>query len=139
MSRSIPEVLRLEVAKRSQYRCEYCCVPERMLATTFHVDHIRSLKHDGNTELDNLAFACPHCNQNKGSDVATFLDENNDETVRLFNPRKDGWNQHFEVNSGEIIPKTAIGAATIKILEINQVERIIFRKALIEAGLYQIS
>lgn len=138
MSRAIPENLRNEVAKRAEYCCEYCRIPENMMATVFHIDHIRSLKHGGKTELANLAFSCPHCNQNKGSDIATFIDEDDEETVRLFNPRKDFWEQHFEVAFGEILPKTTIGIATIKILELNQVERIILRKALIEAGQYLI-
>jgi len=61
-----------------------------------------------------------------------------EETVRFFNPRKDIWAEHFKVNFGELLPKTAVGVAAIKILEMNQIERIIFRKALIEAGEYQI-
>lgn len=42
MSRFIPEILRPKVVNRASYTCEYCRVPEIMLATTFHVDHIRS-------------------------------------------------------------------------------------------------
>ena len=86
--------------------------------------------------LENLAFACPHCNQNKGSDVATFTDANSEETIRLYNPRKDDWNAHFVAVRGEILPKTKIGAATIMILGFNQPDRLIFRKALTVAGKY---
>jgi len=136
MSRAIPDSLRRQVAKRARHRCEYCLVPERFLATVFHIDHIRSIKHDGATELENLAYACPHCNQNKGSNVATFLDEESELTVRIFNPRKDNWASHFEMANGEILPKTAIGAATVRLLEMNQPDRLIFRQALAEAGHY---
>lgn len=40
MSRNIPKHLRLLVAERAAYRCEYCRIPELFLATNFHVDHI---------------------------------------------------------------------------------------------------
>jgi hypothetical protein len=136
MSRAIPDLVRRQVAERAGYRCEYCLVPERFLATIFHIDHIRSIKHGGATMLDNFAYACPHCNQNKGSNVATFLDEKSEITVRIFNPRKDNWASHFEVTNGEILPKTAIGAATVRLLEMNQPDRLIFRQALAEAVLY---
>lgn len=111
-------------------------MPERFLATIFHIDHIRSIKHGGATVLDNLAYACPHCNHNKGTDVATFLDEAAEQTVRIFNPRKDSWAIHFEAINGEISPKTAIGKATAQILGLNVPDRLIFRQALAETGHY---
>jgi hypothetical protein len=129
----ISEKLRQQVAKNADYRCEYCLTPEFFLATTFHIDHIRSIKHGGKTISENLAYACPHYNQNKGSDIASYTDE--DELVRLFNPRKDSWNEHFEIiKSGVITPISSIGEVTVNILSFNQIERIIFRKSLIEIG-----
>ncbi len=137
MSRQfISEKLRQKVAERALFRCEYCLVPEAFLATIFHIEHIRSIKHGGNSSLDNLAFACPHCNQNKGSDIATYLSDKSDQLVRFYNPRKDKWPEHFTNNNGEILSKSTIGEATIRILDINQVERLIFRQALIVAGVY---
>lgn len=129
----ISEKLRLQVAQNADFKCEYCLTPEFFLATTFHIDHIRSVKHGGKTTLRNLAYACPHCNQNKGSDIASY--SNDDEIVRLFNPRIDFWIEHFEVMSnGTISSLSSIGEATINTLRINQLERIIFRKSLIEIG-----
>ena len=129
----ISEKLRQQIAKNANFKCEYCLTPEFFLATTFHIDHIRSIKHGGKTLLQNLAYACPHCNQNKGSDIASFTDE--DELVRLFNPRKDVWSEHFEViASGIFSPLSSIGEVTINTLSFNQAERVIFRKSLIEIG-----
>lgn len=129
----ISEKLRQQIAKNANFKCEYCLTPEFFLATTFHIDHIRSIKHGGKTLLQNLAYACPHCNQNKGSDIASFTDE--DELVRLFNPRKDVWSEHFEViASGIFSPLFSIGEVTINTLSFNQAERVIFRKSLIEIG-----
>ncbi len=129
----ISEKLRLQVAQSADFKCEYCLTPEFFLATTFHIDHIRSVKHGGKTTLRNLAYACPHCNQNKGSDIASY--SNDDEIVRLFNPRIDFWIEHFEVlSNGTISYLSSIGEATINTLRFNQLERIIFRKSLIEIG-----
>lgn len=125
--------LRQQIAKNANFKCEYCLTPEFFLATTFHIDHIKSIKHGGKTLLQNLAYACPHCNQNKGSDIASYTDE--DELVRLFNPRKDVWSEHFEViKSGILSPLSSIGEVTINTLSFNQLERVIFRKSLIEIG-----
>jgi len=136
MSQHISLALRRQIAERAGFRCEYCLVPERFLATVFHVDHVRSLKHGGSTTFHNLAYACPHCNQNKGSDVATFVDEEGEETIRIYNPRKDNWQNHFEQDQGMILAKTPIGKATIGLLEMNQPDRLIFRQALVETGYY---
>lgn len=132
----ISESMRRQVAERAEYRCEYCLIPEKFLASIFHVDHIRSQKHKGKTILTNLAYACPHCNQNKGSDIATFVDDENELIIRFFNPRKDVWHNHFEINNGEILSKSLIGKATISILDFNQIERIMLRQALISIGQY---
>ena len=90
----------------------------------------------GRQFLSNLAYACPHCNQNKGSDIATFVDDENELTTRFFNPRKDIWHDHFEINYGEILHKSVIGKATVAILDFNQIERIMLRQALISINQY---
>lgn len=132
----LPEALRNQVSERANHCCEYCLIPEMFLATSFHIDHVRSLKHKGNSHIDNLAYACPHYNQHKGSDVGTFAEEDGETLVRFFNPRKDDWHDHFELDSGEIIPKSTIGKATVSILNINQPERVILRNELSRIGQY---
>jgi hypothetical protein len=131
----IPENLRILVAQNAHFRWEYCHIHQDDQFYTFHVDHIISLKHGGKTEFLNLAYTCSVCNLYKGSDLGTFL-PNSKRLIRLFNPRKDSWSAHFSIGYGEIIPKTLIGAATVKVLDINNVDRIILRQALIDEGLY---
>jgi hypothetical protein len=75
---------------------------------TFHIEHIKSLKHGGLTVLPNLAYCCPDCNAFKGSDLGTFA-ENDEYLVRFFNPRKDFWDEHFELQNGCIYGQTDIG------------------------------
>ncbi len=136
MSRSLSEAIRRQVAERAGNRCEYCLVPEYFLATVFHIDHIRSIKHRGTSTLNNLAYACPHCNQYKGTDVGAYIGDDTDQIVRLFNPRKDVWQEHFETSNGLILPITDIGNVTVSLLEMNQPDRLIFRQELSSSGFY---
>jgi HNH endonuclease len=136
MRERISDPIRRQVAERAECRCEYCLMPEQFLASIFHIDHIRSRKHGGKTILINLAYSCPHCNQNKGSDIATFIDDKNELTIRFFNPRTDVWQDHFEIHEGKILHKTPIGKATTTILDFNQPERTMLRQALIAIGQY---
>jgi hypothetical protein len=134
-SRYISESLRLEVAQRAEYRCEYCLRRESDSFFKFQVDHIISIKHGGLTQSDNLAYACPICNGNKGSDVGTILIDQ-DVFVRLFNPRKHLWTDHFDLAEGAFIPKSDIASATIKVLDLNAINRILERIDLFNAGLF---
>ncbi len=135
MSRYIPEVVRQLVAQRAKHRCEYCLLHQDDAVFSHEIEHIISIKHGGSSHADNLALSCIYCNRNKGTDVGTILIENHD-FVRFFNPREDIWTTHFNVGDGEVIPLTAIGEATVKILEINHFERVIERRELIKDGRY---
>jgi hypothetical protein len=134
MSVYIPTKLKDLVPKRANFRCEYCRLSAHHSYFPFHIEHIISIKHGGKTLSLNLAYACPLCNLNKGSDIATFLN-NPDVFVRFFNPRTDNWDEHFYVeDTGLIIPKSSIGAATIKILKFNHPDSIIERSEMIRFG-----
>lgn len=134
MNRKIPEAIRLLVAHRAGYRCEYCRIPFLDGYAFFQIDHIISWKHGGFTDLKNLACACIICNRNKGSDLGTVL-EIGGAIVRFFNPRNDNWFDHFELlDSGLIVPKTNVGEATSKILQFNHVDSLIARKLLMDTG-----
>lgn len=133
----VPEHLKAEFFIRADYKCEYCLINEALSFFTFHIEHIVSLKHGGKTESSNLALACPICNLNKGTDIATVLSEF-DEPVRFFNPRVDKWMDHFKLDSsGLIFAKTPIGKATIKILNLNHPDSIIERKEMLIRGIIQ--
>jgi 5-methylcytosine-specific restriction endonuclease McrA len=72
MSRYITESLRELTAQRTNHCCEYCRLPANRSFFAFHIDHIVSLKHGGDTTTDNLSYACAICNVNKGASVATL-------------------------------------------------------------------
>jgi len=135
MSRYVSEALRKLVTERAFSRCEYCKIHAENSFFTFHIEHIISLKHGGKTVSDNLAFSCPICNLNKGTDIATFI-EDIKEVIRFFNPRNDNWDEHFEIEeSGFIFHKTPIGASTIKILNLNHPDSIIERREMVRLKL----
>ena len=117
-------------------RCEYCRIPEIGTFYSLQIDHITSLKHDGETEPENLAYACTLCNRNKGTDLGTRL-EKGGPIVPFFNPREDNWFEHFEADKiGMIVPKSLIGEATVKIFGMNHADSIIERRLLIAVGRY---
>jgi len=129
------ESLRQEAAARADFRCEYCLVREAVSFYRFYLEHIKSRKHGGLTTTENLAYSCPECNAHKGSDVGTFTDDD-ELLVRFFNPRKDVWTEHFEVDDAGIYGISEIGKATEKILRFNDAERLIYRRKLMRLGLY---
>lgn len=127
--RYIPEEVRRLVAERANYYCEYCGIHRSDAFFGFQIDHVISLKHGGTTLIENLAYSCFPCNNNKGSDIGSMLLP--DQTfIRLFNPRTDTWAEHFEIKQGVFIAKTLEAEATIKILKINDKNRVLERNVL---------
>lgn len=107
-----------QVFERAGGLCEYCRLPAEFFPLTFHVDHITPRQHGGSTEWDNLALACLHCNRHKGPNLAG-LDPISGELARLFDPRRDLWVEHFEWLGTDLVGRTAIGRATVRVLAIN--------------------
>ncbi len=135
MSRFVTPKQRQMIGERAKFYCEYCHLPELDSYHGFQADHIISWRHGGSTDFNNLAYTCPDCNRNKGTDLGTFVDQS-DLIIRFFNPRTDQWNEHFELlDSGFISPQTDIGRATVKILDFNRPDRIIERSLLIRLEL----
>jgi len=58
------------------------------------------------------------------------------ELVRFFNPRRDVWGEHFELDEAVIQPLTDIGEVTARILEFNNSDRLVERQALIAVDRY---
>lgn len=138
MSRYVSDELAKLVIERAANKCEYCRISTEDTYLGGEIDHIRSIKHNGKTILDNLAFACQPCNRNKGSDLGSISEISN-ELVRFYNPRIDIWTEHFKANdNGEIEALTEIGEVTAAIFGLNDLERVAERKGLIEIRHYTI-
>ncbi len=133
MADVISQQLRREIRARAGGRCEYCLMDEAWLVWGCEVDHILSRKLGGATELSNLALSCARCNRAKGTDIGSIHPES-EELVRLFNPRRDRWDEHFRIDGPRIVGLTLIGQVTVTLLQFNQDERLLERALLQQAG-----
>ena len=135
MAESVSRADRFTVASRAFHRCEYCLLHQEDSFQSHAVDHIVSRKHRGDSSLTNLAYACASCNAWKGTDIAGYSSEDGSLTP-LFHPRRDRWEEHSRLLDGEIVPRTAIGETTARLLKLNLAGRISERLILAEAGRY---
>jgi 5-methylcytosine-specific restriction endonuclease McrA len=119
MSKLIPDDVRQMVAERADYRCEYCLIPESQAFIPHQIDHVIAQKHRGKSTLDNLAYSCALCNKRKGSDVASY-DEETEQVVPLYNPRRDVWAEHFQMDGAVIEPVSPTGRVTVLLLQLNR-------------------
>ena len=99
----------------------------------FEIDHIIARKHRGRTAAGNLAVTCIYCNAYKGPNIAG-LDPATGKLTRLYHPRRHKWPAHFRWEGGELVGRTAIGRATIEVLQINLPSLVALRETLLEDG-----
>ena len=131
----ISAALRREVRERARERCEYCLLTESQSFGPHEPDHLIAYKHGGETTSDNLALSCFDCNRFKGSDIAS-IDPITGKLVALFNPRLQIWSEHFRLKGGEIVPLTAAGRATERLLRLNLQSRLEVLAELAADGFY---
>ena len=129
------ESTRDQVWHRANGVCEYCRMPQTLDELIFEIEHIIARKHGGSSELENLALACFACNAYKGPNIAG-LDPDTGLLIRLFHPRVDRWDEHFDWSGPLLIGKTPEGRATIAVLRINLRVRVLFRQSLIDEGVF---
>ena len=98
----------------------------------FEIEHIIARKHGGRTALPNLALACFYDNSYKGPNIAG-LDPVTAALVGLFHPRRHKWSRHFRWDGPFLRGRTAIGRATVAVLEMNHPKRVALRAALMDA------
>jgi len=130
----IPPPLRRLVAQQARHRCEYCLLPEAVALHRHEPDHIIPVQHGGETHPSNLALACLRCNRYKGPNVGSF-DPLTNQLVPLFHPRSQAWEQHFRLVDAEIVPLTPEGRVTVRLLRLNDPDRVAERQRLIAAGM----
>lgn len=133
----IPRHLRQFVAERAQFCCEYCQLQQELCPETFEVDHILPRVLGGQTEPDNLCYACPVCNNAKRSHT-TAQDPQTGRRVRLFDPRRQQWYRHFHWSDdgGHVLGITAIGRATVEALAMNRPRLVHIRLLWVAMGLH---
>lgn len=127
--------LRLLVATRAGNRCEYCLLPQSVSLYKHEPDHIIPRQHGGETREDNLALACLRCNRYKGPNIGS-IDPMTDRLVPFYNPRTQDWKDHFRLEGALVCPLSPEARATLKILRLNDEDRLQERQNLLDAGIY---
>jgi hypothetical protein len=131
----VDRVLEEQVWFRARSRCEYCQLPFEFAELRFQVDHIIPRKHHGPTDKSNLALACFYCNSYKGPNLSGIAPVSN-RVERLFDPRTDQWNEHFEWAGPYLVGLTPKGRATTDTLNINEPRAVNLRRYLMDAGVF---
>lgn len=133
--KAIPRRVRREVRERAEKRCEYCQHPDSHSSAPYACEHVLPHARGAGDTASELAWACPGCNGHK-SDKTHARDPRTNRLVRLFNPRRQRWSQHFKWSRDfqTIIGLTATGRATIELLHLNRTELLNLRRALRAIG-----
>ena len=126
-----------QVALRAGHRCEYCHAPEAVFNLSLEVEHIVPVARGGEDTAANWALACRACNLNKATHISG-RDPVSDAVVRIFHPREDRWEDHFQVapESGELVGQTQIGTATVMRLGLNSSTQVAARRQWMRLGLF---
>jgi hypothetical protein len=82
-----------------------------------------------------LALSCSGCNLCKASNIAG-LDPQSGQLTRLYHPRIDVWDEHFEWHGAALTGKTPIGRVTVDVLGVNQPQRMQLRELLIRLHVF---
>jgi hypothetical protein len=134
---TVPEQFRDAVIRRAGNRCEYCQLPAHLQISGFEIDHILPRSRGGQTDLSNVALACPHCNARKWAHI-DGEDPESGQWVALFNPRTHKWEDHFqwsEQSTFALVGISAHGRATVMRLQMNHPNLVSIRRLLAELGL----
>jgi hypothetical protein len=120
MSIYLAAELRQQLQEADDQRCAYCQTTQANSGYPMVVDHVVPGSKGGNTEFDNLCFACHRCNEFKGATTA-LEDPLSGETTPLFHPRRQTWPEHFTWDAAgiRIVGVTAVGRVTVIALNMN--------------------
>ena len=128
---------RARIRRRAQQACEYCHLPQRASILPHHIDHIIAQQHLGADDENNLCLCCLRCNLKKGPNIASIDPEVESEPriVALFHPRRQRWQDHFQLGEdGRITGVTPEGRAIPRLLDFNAEDRVQLRRVLLRQG-----
>lgn len=132
---SLNKKLRQRIREQAQNRCGYCLSHQHYVLGKLEIDHIIPVAVGGADDEENLWLACRLCNSYKGVQTKT-VDPLSGKSVKLFNPRQQGWADHFAWtdDGDQIIGLTPCGRATVIALQLNNVVAVMVRRAWVRAG-----
>ena len=109
-----------KVRRKAKNRCGYCLNPQELMPYRLEIEHLFPKALGGETVEENLWLACRECNSHKAKKIKA-IDSLTGKRVKLFNPRRQIWSEHFEFSQdySQIIGKTVCGRATVESLQMN--------------------
>jgi hypothetical protein len=133
--RRVPRQLRERVVKAAGYRCGYCRTPESIAGFRLSIEHIIPEAKGGQTVEENPWLACHACNEFKAARIQG-RDPKTGRRVRLWNPRRQKWLDHFSWSSdgSQIVGETPCGRATVTALHLNRPELLAARSLWVQVG-----
>jgi hypothetical protein len=134
-SSSIPEAVRARVREQAGHRCGYCLAPQRHVLGWLEIEHIIPQARGGSDDEDNLWLGCRLCNNYKSNQL-DGLDPETGQRVRLFDPRRQRWAEHFawSEDGTRILGQTACGRATVLCLQLNNPIAVMVRREWVSVG-----
>jgi hypothetical protein len=100
---------------------------QALQGAAFHVEHVIPSSEGGSDELQNLAWACPSCNLKK-SNCLSALDPECRQTIALFHPRTNRWEDHFAWQEYAVVGRTPTGRALVAAFDLNSPRRLLIRQ-----------
>ena len=132
---SVSDDVRARIRAQADNRCGYCLSAQRYVFAPLEIDHIVPTARGGTDDEENLWLACRMCNGFK-TDRTHGHDPLTGQDVRLFNPRRQHWAEHFSWSADglRVIGLTACGRATVVTLQVNNVIAVMVRQEWVSAG-----
>lgn len=136
-SNRVSEKLRQVIHERAKGCCEYCQSQDKWATQRFVVEHIIPQSKKGTIELENLALACPGCNNHKYN-ITEAKDVFSNRMASLFHPRIHRWKEHFAWDKDliRVIGLTPIGRVTVEVLQLNRPRLLNRREAFLLLGFH---
>lgn len=110
----LTERIKQIVTENANGICEYCRSQKDYSPDPFSAEHIQPRAKGGTDCLENLALSCHGCNGHKHAKTEA-PDPVSPESVPLFHPRQQRWEEHFYWNDDFtlVIDITPTGRATM--------------------------
>jgi hypothetical protein len=122
---------RAAVRQRAGDCCEYSRLRQSDFPfSRFQIERIIAQQHGGGDEQDNLVLACDRCNVHTGPNLSD-VEPVGGQVVRLFDPRRDIWDEHFLRNGPYLAGRTPTGRSTVSVLKMNEPARVELRRLLL--------
>lgn len=135
MSTYLSDALRQQLIDADDHRCAYCQTTQANTGQPMVVDHLIPEAQGGQTQFDNLCFACRRCNEFKGA-MTQAPDPLTGDITPLYHPRQHQWTDHFawDMAGIHLLGLSAIGRSTIVALNINNDVIVAARRRWVSVG-----